>query len=116
MDQIKIENLKVYAYHGVYESEKDKGQNFYVNATLYTDVREAALNDDYEMTTDYAAVCQVIKETMVSRTFDLIETVAERVAEAILATFPKIESAVLPGILQRIFLCIRLSFRRCQKP
>ena len=42
MDQIKIENLKVFAYHGVYESEREKGQNFFVNATLYTDLTDAS--------------------------------------------------------------------------
>ena len=63
MDQIRIENLKVFAYHGVYESEREKGQNFFVNATLYTDLSEASSLDDVEYTTDYAAVCQTIKDS-----------------------------------------------------
>ncbi len=92
MDQIKIENLKIYAFHGVYDSEKDKGQNFYVNATLYTDLREAALNDEIEKSTDYGEVCNVIKEVMTSKSYDLIETAAEKVAEAILVNFSKIDS------------------------
>jgi len=92
MDQIKIENLKVFAYHGVYSSEKDRGQNFYVNATLHTDFRDAAKNDDIEKSTDYGEVCKVIYETMTSKSYDLIETVAEKVAEAILVNFSRIES------------------------
>lgn len=90
MDQIKIENLKVFAFHGVYSSEKDKGQNFYVNATLYTDFREAG--DDIEKSTDYGEVCNTIKETMTAKSYDLIETVAEQVAKSILIHFPRIES------------------------
>ena len=92
MDEIRIENLKVYAYHGVYSSEKDRGQNFYVNAVLHTDFRDAAIGDDVSLTTDYSEVCQTIKETMTVKNYDLIETVAERVAEAILVHFPKIEA------------------------
>ena len=92
MDQIKIENLKVFAYHGVYESEREKGQNFFINATLYRDLKDAATEDDVELTTDYAAVCQTIKDEVTLKTYDLIETVAERVAQAILENFTKIEA------------------------
>ena len=35
MDIIRISELEVYAYHGVYADEKEKGQFFYVNADLY---------------------------------------------------------------------------------
>ena len=93
MDQIKIENLKVFAFHGVYSSEKDKGQNFYVNATLYTDFSE--VGDKIEKSTDYSEVCNTIKETMTSRNYDLIETVAEKVANAILINFPRIPYLIL---------------------
>ena len=34
MDQIRIENLRIYAHHGVYAEENEKGQNFYMNAVL----------------------------------------------------------------------------------
>ena len=92
MDQIKIENLKVFAYHGVYESEREKGQNFFVNATLYTDLTDASREDDVEYTTDYASVCQTIKDEMTLKTYSLIETAAERVAQSILVNFPKIDA------------------------
>lgn len=92
MDQIRIEGLKVFAYHGVYDSERDKGQNFFINATLYTDIHDAGLSDDIENSTDYAAVCQVIKEAMTVKTYSLIEAVAEAVAQAILINFSKIEA------------------------
>lgn len=41
MDQIRIKNLKIFAYHGVYEQEKEQGQNFVVNAVLHTDTEMA---------------------------------------------------------------------------
>ena len=40
-DQIRIEELEVYAHHGVYPEENEKGQHFYVNATLDTNTRPA---------------------------------------------------------------------------
>jgi len=92
MDRIIIEDLKVYAYHGVYASEKDKGQNFYVNAVLYTDFRDATKKDDIELSVDYAEVCKVIKDTMTVKTYDLIETVAARVAEELLISFSRVEA------------------------
>ena len=35
MDEIRIDNLEVYAGHGVYEHEKRNGQSFFVNAVLF---------------------------------------------------------------------------------
>lgn len=92
MDEIRIDNLKVYAYHGVYDSEKEKGQNFYVNAVLYTDFSKAASNDDIDYATDYAAVCQTIKEVMTLKKYDLIETVAKKVAQQILVSFDLVKA------------------------
>ena len=46
MDEIKIENLRVYAHDGVYREENEKGQNFYINAILETDTRKAGILDD----------------------------------------------------------------------
>ena len=43
MDQIVIENLQIYAHHGVYREENEKGQNFYLNVVLETDTRSGRL-------------------------------------------------------------------------
>ncbi len=95
MDEIIIENLKVYAYHGVYKEENEKGQNFYVNAVLYTDTRKAGQEDNFEYTTSYGQVCQFIHEYISRTLFKLIETVAEMTAEAVLAEFPLIEGITI---------------------
>lgn len=95
MDKIKIKNLKVFAYHGVYEKEKEAGQNFYVNAVLYTDTVQAGKADDLEFSTNYGEVCCFIDRYMKEHTFDLIETVAERTAEAVLLEFPRIKEVKL---------------------
>lgn len=95
MDEIIIENLKVFAYHGVYQEENEKGQNFYVNAVLYTDTGKAGREDNREMTTSYGDVCQFIHQFVGENLFKLIETVAERTAEAVLSHFPLLEGITL---------------------
>lgn len=91
MDQIRIDNLKIRAFHGVYEDEKDKGQMFIVNAVLYADTRKAGKVDDLSKSTDYGTVCRTIYATMTKNKYDLIETVAEHIAEDILLSFPLIK-------------------------
>jgi len=86
-DQIRIEELEVYAHHGVYPEENEKGQHFYVNATLYTNTHPAGLADDLSLSTNYGEVCQFITEFMQQHTFQLIETVAERTAYEVLQHF-----------------------------
>ncbi len=92
MDEIRITGLKVFAYHGVYNDEKEDGQDFIVNAVLYTDTRSAGRKDELNCSTDYSSVCTVIKNTMVKERFNLIEAVAEKVAEEILLQFPMIKA------------------------
>ena len=90
-DQIRIEELEVYAHHGVYPEENEKGQHFYVNATLYTNTHPAGLADDLSLSTNYGEVCQFITEFMQQHTFQLIETVAERTAYEVLQHFPLVQ-------------------------
>ena len=94
-DEIRIENLECFAYHGVYPAENEQGQYFYVNAALYTDVHEAAKTDDLNQTTNYGEVARFIHEFMGKDTYKLIETVAEKMATAILLEFPLIKTIEL---------------------
>ncbi|MBQ9141101.1 MAG: 2-amino-4-hydroxy-6-hydroxymethyldihydropteridine diphosphokinase [Lachnospiraceae bacterium] len=92
MDEIRIDNLEVYAYHGVFPEENEKGQLFYVNMVLYEDTREAAKEDDLFLSTNYGEVCQFVTELMQEQTYQLIETVAETVAREVLRSFPLVQA------------------------
>lgn len=81
MDQIVIENLQIYAHHGVYREENEKGQNFYLNVVLETDTRSAGLLDDLTLSTNYGEVCRFLDRFVKEHTYKLIETVADRVIE-----------------------------------
>lgn len=86
-DEIRIEELEVYAHHGVYPEETKNGQTFYVNAVLYLDAQEAGFTDDLDKTVNYGAVCRFINDWMHENTCLLLEAAAERMAGAILEEY-----------------------------
>ena len=95
MDVIKIENLKVFAHHGVFEEEKENGQNFYVNARLVSNLKKAGMSDELTDSTHYGEVCLQIQKSLTSKSFDLIECAAEKTIEDILKGFPLIKEVTL---------------------
>ena len=95
MECIKIDNLEVYAYHGVFEEEKQKGQQFYINAVLRTDLKKAGRTDCLTDSTHYGEVCLQIKKTMTEMSYDLIERAAEKMIEDILINFPLIQEVTI---------------------
>lgn len=94
-DEIRIEMLEVYAWHGVYPEEAQNGQTFYVNATLYTDIHKAGLEDKLELSTDYGDVCLFIDRWMKENTCQLLEAVAEKLSKAILLKYDLITAVDL---------------------
>ncbi|MGN1148126.1 MAG: 2-amino-4-hydroxy-6-hydroxymethyldihydropteridine diphosphokinase [Lachnospiraceae bacterium] len=90
-DEIRIENLEVFAHHGVFPEEKEQGQHFYVNAVLYTDLRPAGLKDDLSLSTHYGEVSLFVGKCLTEHTYDLIETAAEKTATEILLRYPFIK-------------------------
>ena len=90
-DKIKIENLEVFARHGVFPEENRLGQKFLVSAVLYMDVREAGKTDKLGASADYGEVCRFIDTFMKEHTYKLIERVAESLAAELLTRIPKLE-------------------------
>ncbi|MCD7778705.1 MAG: 2-amino-4-hydroxy-6-hydroxymethyldihydropteridine diphosphokinase [Clostridiales bacterium] len=87
MDLIKIDDLEVFANHGVYAEENEKGQYFYVSIRIFTDFKAAAEKDDLNKTVNYGEVCDFVCDFMTENTFKLIETAADGLAEEILFRF-----------------------------
>ncbi len=107
-DQIRIDNLEVFAHHGVFPEEKEYGQKFYVNAILHTNTRHAGLADDLSYSTNYGEICHFITNWMQERIYDLIESVAENLAEQILLNFGAISKIELE--IRKPFAPMRLPF------
>ncbi|MBE5870162.1 MAG: 2-amino-4-hydroxy-6-hydroxymethyldihydropteridine diphosphokinase [Lachnospiraceae bacterium] len=90
MDHIFIKNLKIFANHGVYEEETRKGQDFYVNARLYLDLRTAGKTDSLERSVNYGEVCLFLKDFLTKHTYQLIEAASYHSMKALLLKFPLI--------------------------
>lgn len=95
MDRIKIQELKVFAHHGVFDFEKAQGQNFFVNATLFLPLQKAGRIDALEETVNYAAVCDDIVNEMQGKNYDLIEAAAEAVCVCLLNKYPRLQQVDL---------------------
>lgn len=81
MDRIAIRGLRVFAYHGVLDSERTGGQNFLIDVTVHLDTREAAAADDLTRTLDYGDLALAVHQRVSEERWNLIERVAQRVAE-----------------------------------
>ena len=88
MDKIVIKGLRIFAYHGVNPEEKEKGQPFVLDITLYKDLSLPGATDDLNDTVNYSRVAKTATRVMLAQKDDLIERAASRVAEAVLAEFP----------------------------
>lgn len=95
MDKIQIKNLEVFGNHGVFPEETKLGQKFLVNATLYTETREAGRTDDLTRSIDYGKICHEITGFMQTHTYRLIESAAEHLAEHLLLHTPRLEEIEL---------------------
>ena len=120
-DVIRIEELEVYANHGVFAEETKLGQKFFVNAALYTQTRCAGRADDLALSTNYGEVCMEISRFLTEHTYRLLEAAAERLAERLLLTFPKIHeleleirkpSAPIPLPFQSVSVVVRRGWKR----
>ena len=84
LDEIRIEELEVFANHGVFPEENVLGQKFLVSAVLYTDTRKAGKTDDLTASIHYGEVCAFIDRYLREHTFKLLERAAECLAEELL--------------------------------
>ncbi|HJD50734.1 MAG TPA: dihydroneopterin aldolase [Candidatus Rothia avistercoris] len=87
-DRITLTGVGSVGYHGVLDSEKQTGQPFFVDITMFTDFTQATATDNVAHTVNYAEVAEVIREIVTGESLDLIETLAERIATAVLEKFP----------------------------
>ncbi len=87
MDKIIINDLEVYAFHGLFKEENILGQKFLISLILHSDFLQASKNDNTAKLLDYAEVCKFTEDSFKKNQFKLIETCAEYVASEILKNF-----------------------------
>lgn len=89
-DSIRLEGIEVFAHHGVLADERKQGQRFVIDVEVFLDLAKAAHTDRLSDTVDYGQLARQIHDAVASERWDLIETVAGRVAEVGLAD-PRVE-------------------------
>ena len=87
MDIIYLHDLKIDAVIGIFEWERRVKQTITLDLDMAADIRKAAASDSIADTLDYKAVSKRLIDFVGHSEFHLVETIAERVAEIILAEF-----------------------------
>jgi dihydroneopterin aldolase len=88
-DEILLEGLVCYGYHGVHAEERRLGQRFVVDVVIATSLRDASVADDVHQTISYSAVAKRARAIVEGQPRNLIETVAEEIAGELLDEFPR---------------------------
>ena len=86
-DRILLKGMVFYGYHGATPQEKELGQSFVVDVDLEVDLTTAGESDDLKDTVDYSQVYRVVKEMVEGPSHNLLESVAEGLAQKLLHTF-----------------------------
>ena len=87
--KIILEDVKIYAYHGVLSEEALIGNHYIINVELHADLEKASQSDQLEDTVNYAAVNEIIHQEMAVRS-QLLEHVIGRIIDKIERKFPMI--------------------------
>lgn len=87
MDKVMIEGLQVDAFVGIYAWEHEQPQPLVIDVTMVWDNRPAAHSEQISDALDYDQVSQAITRMIEQQPWQLIETVAERIAALILNDF-----------------------------
>ena len=85
---VKVENLKIYAFHGCMDEEKVIGSDYVINIKALCFVGEKVFNDDITQTVDYVDLARIAKREMAVRS-KLLEAVIKRIIDA---SFKEIDS------------------------
>ena len=95
MDQIRIDDLRFFAHHGVFDFETEQGQNFVLSVVMETNIRRAGKSDALEDSTSYADAAEFLVSFLTEHTFKLLEAAAEQAAQALLLRYPLIHAVEL---------------------
>ena len=85
LDRLAVVGIEAVGHHGVFEFERCDGQVFRADLVLGVDTRGAAASDDLQDTVDYGTLVAAVKRAIEHDPVNLIETLAQRIADVCLA-------------------------------
>lgn len=84
-DLVEIRGLKLKGRHGVTDEERSAEQPFVINLAARLDARPAAILDDLSSTLDYEEAVRIVAKIVTGESYQLIETLADRIARSLLS-------------------------------
>jgi dihydroneopterin aldolase len=87
VDRILLSGIECYAYGGVSDAEKEIGQRYRIDLELSVDTRRAGSSDSIEDAVHYGLVHDAVVASLRSRSFNLLESAADRIARNVLERF-----------------------------
>lgn len=94
-DRILLSGLAFFGRHGALPAERELGGRFVVDVEATVDLRAAGTTDDLAATVDYSAVYEDVRAVVEGPRCQLIETLAERIAERLLLQYPTIAAVTV---------------------
>ncbi len=87
MDIIFLRNLRIKTIIGIFDWERKVKQTVFFDIEMATDVKKAAANDQINDALDYKSISKSIINFVEKSEFQLVETLAEKVADLIMTNF-----------------------------
>src|SRR5262245_28296201 len=84
-DRIELRGLRALALCGVLPEEHTRAQPLEIDLDVEADLSTPAATDKVEDTIDYSALCAMAERIVTAERFDLLEALAQRLAEAVMA-------------------------------
>ena len=93
-DRVLLKGMVFYGHHGVRPKEKDLGQRFVVDLQLEVDLKAPGASDRLEDTVNYSQVYRLVRDIITGPSRNLLESLAEAVAQEVLGAFPTSVNAI----------------------
>lgn len=106
-----IDNLEVFANHGLFEEENKLGQKFIFDIECELNYKKAMFSDEMTDSISYADIAEVVVKTATTNTFNLLERLAGEILQNIFTEFPKIENINLK--INKPGAPIKYHFEKC---
>jgi dihydroneopterin aldolase len=101
-DAIVLENMAFYGYHGSDPHESKLGGRFFVDVVLGADLSKPGRTDRLADTVNYERAYAIIRDHVEGKRFNLLEALAQTIADALLAEFPPLSRVTVrvrkPGV------------------
>jgi 7,8-dihydroneopterin aldolase/epimerase/oxygenase len=94
-DRITVRRIEFHGFHGVPAAEREIGHRYRVDLHMELDLRPGGRADDVALTVDYGEAARAVLEVGTGPTVQLVETLAERMAAAVLERFPLVDAVEL---------------------